>query len=274
MGKIGGHFGISGGFDKSAIRAYNMGMKSMQIFSKNQRQWKAKPIPDDTEQKYKKAIKETGIITVVHSSYLINIGNPEKEKREKSLNAFIDEIKRCDKLDVPFFVFHPGSHLGSGEEKCIEYIAESLNIAIEETNPKVKILLETTAGQGTNIGYKFEHLRDIIGKVKYPDKLGICVDTCHIFAAGYDIKNNWDKVKEELFNIIGKEKIFVFHLNDSKMPFASRKDRHEQIGKGYIGEEALRKIFFDKHFENLPFILETPLGEEGYEEDIKVLMGK
>ncbi len=271
MGKIGGHFGISGGFDKSAYRAKNMGMFSMQIFSKNQKQWKGKDIEQKKALDFHKAIEETKIITVVHSSYLINIGNPDKEKRNKSINAFIDEIKRCDILKVPYFVFHPGSHLGSGEKIAIDNIAESLNIIMEKYSPNVKILLETTAGQGTNIGYKFEHLRDIISLTKYSDKLGICVDTCHIYSAGYDIKNNWDIIKKEMDKILGLKNIFVFHLNDSKVPYASKKDRHENIGKGTIGKEALKRIYNDRDFLNIPFILETPLGEEGYLDDLKSL---
>ena len=277
MGLLGAHVSIAGGIFKALERGESIGCDSIQIFTKNQRQWKAKPYSEKDIVKFKENFKKSRIKKVVaHSSYLINLGSPKKESLTKSRESFIDEITRCHLLSVPMIVVHPGSHLGHGEKEGIKIITESMNFIIEKTSHiDVKILLETVAGQGTNIGYRFEHIKEIMDGIENKQRVGVCFDTAHVFEAGYDIrsKESFQKVLEEFDRIIGLDNLFAFHINDSKTPLASRVDRHTNIGDGEIGLEAFRFLVNNKLFSDHPMILETPGGEEAYIKDLKTLKG-
>ncbi len=272
---LGAHVSISGGLYKAIDRGEELNANAIQIFSKNQLQWFAPEIKDEEAEKFLNRWKNSSIKEIiVHSSYLINLGNPDKKARKRSINSFKNELKRLEKLNIKKFVFHPGSHMGAGEEKGIELIAESLKEIIESGyGENVVLLLETTAGQGSNLGYRFEHLSDIMERVDYETRLGVCVDTCHIYAAGYDIKSKkgYENVIKRLKSIIGLETIYVFHLNDSKSEFASKVDRHANIGTGNLGEKPFSYILNDKRFKEVPMILETPGGMEKYEQDLLTL---
>ncbi|OQX52768.1 MAG: deoxyribonuclease IV [Candidatus Cloacimonas sp. 4484_209] len=275
MPYLGAHISISGGIFLAPQRARALGCDTMQVFTKSQRMWKAGPLKDADIAAFVRNCQEERIVTVVaHTSYLINLGSPDTEKLKKSREGFSVELDRAKKLHIPFLIFHPGSHMGDGESRCIRRIAESLDWIIEhESLDNVIILLETTAGQGTNVGYRFEHLRDIISYSRYSDKLGVCYDTCHTFAAGYDIRNaeSYKKTFRLFDTIIGIDKLFVFHLNDSKKELNSRKDRHEHIGIGQIGLAGFKLLLNDKRFKKHPMILETPGGDKYYPENLKKL---
>ncbi|HHF53507.1 MAG TPA: deoxyribonuclease IV [candidate division WOR-3 bacterium] len=278
MGFLGAHVSISGGVYKAPERGEKLGCESIQIFSKNQMQWKAKPITPEDSQKFKEELKKTHIKEVViHDSYLINLGSPDEEKLKMSRDAFLDEMIRAEILGVKYLVFHPGSHMGKGEELGLKLIAESLNILIDKAKeaPNVLLLLETTAGQGSNLGYKFEHLKFIMDQVEKKERLGVCFDTAHAFEAGYDIstEEGYERTFNEFDNVIGLEKLKVFHLNDSRTPLGSHVDRHEHIGEGMIGLTAFELLVNDERFKNHPMILETPGGEKYYEYNLKVLRG-
>ncbi len=268
---LGAHTSIAGGVDKAVERAASIGCTTLQIFTKNSNQWNSRPLNEQVVQNYKRLLKVTKIYPIVaHDSYLINLCAKDKEILKKSRKAFIDELKRCELLGINYLNFHPGSHMGRGEEDGIKLIAESINIAHSATRGfKVKSMIETTAGQGTSIGYRFEHIRKIIDLVEDKNRLAVCIDTCHIFAAGYDLRTEkaYEKTIEEFDAIIGLKYLKAFHLNDSKKGLGERVDRHEHIGLGKIGLNGFRFIMNDKRFINFPKILETPKGE-GMKEDI------
>lgn len=275
---LGAHTSISGGVETAIDRAEKLGFTAIQIFTKNNNRWTAKPLEEKEIENFKKKLKESHIkFVVAHDSYLINLCASNEELLQKSRNAFIDELERCEQLGIPHLNFHPGSHTGRGEEDGIKVIAESINIAHEKTKGfKVKSMLELTAGQGTAIGYKFEHLAEIIDRVEIKNRMTICIDTAHIYAAGYDIKNSttYKKVIKEFNDIIGLDKLKCFHINDSKKELGSRVDRHEHIGKGFIGKEGFTNIMNDKKLKGVPKILETPKGKEQLEdiENLDVLV--
>ena len=276
MGILGAHVSISGGIYKAPIRGKEIGCDSIQIFTKNQRQWTAPPLSIKDAEQFKEEMKNNGIqVAIGHSSYLINIGSPKEDLRKKSIDSLVVELKRSEKLGLAALVFHPGSHLGIGETEGLKLIAESLNTVLSRVTLKnTMVLLETTAGQGTNLGYKFEHLADIIDMVEIQkDMVGVCFDTCHAFSAGYDIRTieAYNETMDLFNEIIGFDKLKAFHLNDSKFELGSRKDRHEHIGKGFIGLEGFKAIVNDKRFDTLPMVLETPGGETGYKENLKIL---
>ena len=275
MPLLGAHVSISGGIYKAPPRGKDIGCDAIQIFSKNQMQWTAKPLTIQEAEKFKKELVVNDIKdTVIHTSYLINIGSPDKEKLEKSRNALIDEFERAMLLGIPYIVLHPGSHMGKGEELGLDIVAESINYIFDITKGNnTMLLLETTAGQGSNLGYKFEQIAYLIEKTKDKDRIGVCFDTCHIFAAGYDIrtKEAYEKTIREFDKIIGIPNLKAIHLNDSKNDIGTRKDRHEHIGKGYIGLSAFEFIVNDERFANIPMILETPGGEKYYRENLEIL---
>ena len=277
MGLLGAHVSTSGGIYNAITNGEKLECDAIQIFTKSQMRWNSKPLKGNDIAKFKKMWKESRIEKIiVHDSYLINLGSPDNEKHSKSKAAFIDEIERAKSLGTNFLVFHPGAHMGEGEEFCIKKIGKTLNEIIDEIDPEsLKILIETTAGQGTNVGYKFEHLRDILAIVKNPGKFGICIDTCHIFAAGYDIrtKEAYDRTMDEFDKIMGIKNVFAFHLNDAKVELGSRVDRHENIGEGKIGKDAFGFIVNDKRFEKVPMVLETPGGDEFYKKNLSILRG-
>lgn len=275
MGLLGAHVSIAGGLYKAPERGKQLGCESIQIFTKSQRQWFAKPISDSDAEKFQDSVLRNGIVSVVaHSAYLINLGAIDDEKWKKSKDAFYDEMIRAEKLRIPYLVFHPGAHMGAGERNGLKRISDALNEIISKAeNMKIKLLLETTAGQGTNLGYKFEHLAEIIDMVDDKKKMAVCFDTAHVFEAGYDIRirEGYMEIIDQFDSIIGIDKLKVFHLNDSKTELGSRVDRHANIGKGVLGLNAFRIIINDDRFKNTPMILETPGGEPMYEEDLKVL---
>lgn len=274
---FGAHMSIAGGFDKALERGKKINCQTIQIFTKNSNQWKAKEITEDDINKYQDVFRKIQIDPVVaHDSYLINLASPDPVLHQKSMEAFFEEMERCEKLRIPYIVFHPGAHVGSGEKAGLEKIAQSLNLLLKRGKGfQVSLLLETTAGQGTNLGYKFEHLAEIIERVRQKGFIGICLDTCHIFAAGYDIKTKkgYNKTFDIFDKLIGLEKIKVIHINDSKKDLGLRVDRHEHIGKGYLGLEPFRLLVNDKRFADIPKILETPKGPDLREdvENLRVL---
>ena len=267
---LGAHTSISGGVSKAVDLAEKLKFTAMQIFSKNNNRWYAKPLDENEITTFKTKLGESGIkFVVVHDSYLINLCSLSEELLKKSRESFFDELVRCEKLGIPYLNFHPGSHGGAGEDKGIKLIAESLNIIHDTTrNFKVSSMLEVTAGQGTAIGYKFEHIREIIDLVEQKERMSVCIDTAHIFAAGYDFREpgNYKNIMKEFDNIIGLHRLKCFHMNDSKKEAGSRVDRHEHIGEGLIGKEGFRNIMNDKKISHIPKILETPKGKEQLED--------
>jgi len=261
---LGAHLSIAGGVDKALERAFKLNCTTLQIFTKNNNQWSAKPLNNETIQNYKRLQKITKINSVIaHSSYLINLCAKDKSILKKSREAFIDELKRCELLGIKYLNFHPGAHMGQGEEDGIKIVAESINIAHDKTGGfRVKSMIETTAGQGTNIGYRFEQIRKLIELIEDKIRIAVCIDTCHIFSAGYDIrtKKSYEKTMSDLQQIIGIHYLKAIHLNDSKRGLGERVDRHEHIGKGQIGIYAFKKIMNDERFIKIPKIIETPKG--------------
>ncbi len=272
---IGAHVSAAGGVENAVKNAVEIGANGFALFTKNQRQWKAKPLSEKSKIKFNEWMEEHGFCkeaVLPHDSYLINLGHPEKEKREKSLEAFIDEARRVEELGLLYLNFHPGSHLKKiSEEECLDLISESVNFAIKETESCV-FVIETTAGQGSNLGYKFEHLAYIIDNIEDKERIGVCIDTAHIFAAGYDIrtKDAYEKTMKEFDKIIGFRFLKGMHINDSKAKFASRVDRHHSLGKGEIGLDAFKFIMQDKRIDNIPLILET-IDPDIWAEEIKLL---
>ena len=270
--KIGCHVSIAGGIDNSVKRTEELGCSTMQIFSKNASTWREKIYTKEEIKNFKENLKNSEVNPVfIHTSYLINLASPSDELYFKSINAFIEEMKRADllldDLPCPYLIIHPGAHTGAGEECGIERIIRALNIILEKSvdlNSKTMILLEDTAGSGTNLGYSFEQLKKIADGVKDKGKIGMCLDTCHAFAAGYDLshREGIEQTLGEIEKYIGLNKLKVIHLNDSKHPIGSHKDRHMHIGKGYIGLEGFRLIVNHPYLKDLPFILETPKREE------------
>ena len=272
---FGAHMPIAGGVELAPLHGKKVGCAVMQVFTKNASRWQAKPLEEKSIAAYKENMKDTGIgFVAIHDSYLINLAAVEDEKREKSLDAFIDEIERAHLLGIPSLVFHPGSHLGEGEDKGLKLVAECMNEAIKRTKhaKDVSLTIETTAGQGTNLGHRFEHLGYLINEVKDKSRVSVCVDTCHIFAAGYELreKKGYTETWKQFGDIIGFDYLKCFHINDSKKDFGSRVDRHEHIGKGFLGEEPFRLLLNDERFFDTPMILETPKGKE-LKEDIENL---
>ncbi len=274
---LGAHTSASGGVSKSIDLAEKLGFTAMQIFTKNNNRWFQKPLEEKEIESFKRKIRNSDIQFVVsHDSYLINLCAVKKEILKKSREAFLNELERCEQLGIPYLNFHPGAHLGVGEKEGIKLIAESLNVVHEKTKDfKVSSMLESTAGQGTSIGYRFEQLQEIIDLVENKDRMSVCIDTAHVFAAGYDIREfpPYNNMIEEFDNIIGLDKLKCFHMNDSKKELGSRIDRHEHIGKGCIGIESFSNIMNDERLVHIPKILETPKGKEQLEdlENLKVL---
>ncbi len=287
---VGAHVSASGGVDNAPLNAIKIGAKAFAMFTKNQRQWVAKPLTDKVIESFKSNLKKSGIEpkhVLPHDSYLINLGNPDIVKLEKSREAFIDELIRCDQLGLKLLNFHPGSHLVKvgkrdpqyadkimeAELNCLDLIAESMNLAIEATKDlDVKLVIENTAGQGTNLGYKFEHLGHLIEKVEDKSRVGVCLDTCHTFTSGYDLRTReaYDETMDEFERVVGFEYLCGMHINDSKPKLGSRVDRHHSLGEGEIGWDAFRFIMNDKRMDDIPLVLET-INSDIWEQEIKAL---
>ncbi len=272
---FGAHMSISGGLELAFERISRAGGESLQIFSRNQRQWRAEPISDDEARRFTAAWRQWGNFPVaVHDSYLINLASTSRETAEKSIQALAAELERTARLGVPWLVMHPGSHLGAGVEAGLRTFKNNLDKVFQatpETN-KVMILLETTAGQGTGLGADFNELAFIINESKWSERLGVCLDTCHIFAAGYDFRTpgEYRQTFTDFDQIIGLEKLKLFHLNDSKKELGSRVDRHEHIGRGKIGLPGFALLVNDPRFASHPMILETPKSEDPAEDRVNL----
>ncbi len=275
MKYIGAHVSAAGGVENAPVNAHQIGAKGFALFTKNQRQWNAKPLTDENINKFKENCEKHGYTkgTILpHDSYLINLGHPEKSNLEKSRNAFLDEMQRCEQLGIDRLNFHPGSHLNKiSEEECMKIIAESINIALDKTNGVIAVI-ENTAGQGSNVGYSFEHLKYIIDLVEDKTRVGVCIDTAHGFAAGYDFSttDGYKKAWSEFEKIIGFNYLKGMHINDSKKELGTRVDRHNSIGKGFIGENSFKLLMNDSRIDNIPLILETP-NTDIWADEIKLL---
>ncbi|TVR19528.1 MAG: deoxyribonuclease IV [Balneolaceae bacterium] len=271
MKYIGAHVSAAGGVENAPLRAHEIGATGFALFTKNQRQWSAKPLTDESIQAFIencKAYNFSADSIIPHDSYLINLGHPEKPKLQKSRDAFLDEMQRCEQLGITLLNFHPGSHLNKiSEKECLSIIAESINVAIDQTNT-VKAVIENTAGQGTNMGFRFEHLAEIIDQVDDKERVGVCIDTAHAFAAGYDISTEagFNETFEQFGKIVGFNKLLAMHLNDSKKELGTKVDRHESLGDGHIGWTPFLRIMADSRFDGIPLILETPNTDRWAEE--------
>lgn len=265
MDYLGAHMSIAGGLHNAIDRGLKTGCGVIQIFTQNANQWKGKPVSDAEAALFREKWQASGLHDIIsHDIYLVNLAAPAGETRDKSLAAFQAEMERCALLGIEKIIMHPGAHLGVGEEEGIRRIAEAFDQLFERVESfDGKVLLETTAGQGTNIGYRFEQLREIIDRSAYPDRFAVCLDTCHIFAAGYDIttESGYQQVFTEFDRIIGLEKLEAFHLNDSKKGLNCRIDRHEHIGRGSMGLAGFKFLMNDKRFDRIPKMLETPKGD-------------
>jgi len=277
MKYIGAHVSASGGVENAPVNAHKIGAKAFALFTKNQRQWFSKPFTDKNIRLFKENCEKYGYKPehiLPHDSYLINLGHPVEENLKKSRKAFLDEMQRCEQLGLKLLNFHPGSHLKQvTEEECLKTIAESVNIALEKTKG-VTAVIENTAGQGTNLGYKFEHLEFIIDLVEDKSRVGVCIDTCHTFTAGYDLKTEegYKRTFEEFDKIVGFSYLKGMHLNDSKKELGTRVDRHNNIGIGFIGEGLFRRLMNDPRFDDIPMILETP-DDSLWAQEIRLLYG-
>ncbi|HLW69047.1 MAG TPA: deoxyribonuclease IV [Candidatus Binataceae bacterium] len=274
---LGAHISIAGGVSQALGRGRDAGCECIQIFTKSSRQWAAKPYPREEIEGFRAAQRESGIkLVVAHDSYLVNLGATDETLRKKSIAGVIDELERCEQLGIPFLIAHPGAHVGAGEEAGIRNIAR----AIDEAHTacpgyRVRLALEITAGQGSNLGYKFEQMGQIIDAVADNGRLRLCFDTEHAFAAGYDLRDDegYERTFAELDQHVGLELLAAFHINDSMKPLNSRVDRHEHIGKGHLGLEPFRRLVNDPRFVGVPMCLETEPGPEMHDiiEDLQQL---
>jgi deoxyribonuclease-4 len=275
MKYIGAHVSAAGGVENAPLNASKIGARAFAVFTKNQRQWKAKPLTSKSIQAFKQNCEKLGYAPdhiLPHDSYLINLAHPEKEGLAKSRAAFIDELRRCGQLGLKFLNFHPGSHLRKiSETEGLGRIAESINLALDRV-PNVTAVIENTSGQGSNLGYRFEHLAEIIDRVEDRSRVGVCLDTCHTYTAGYDIKtrDGYQVVINRFDQVVGLKYLKAMHLNDCKKGLASRIDRHESLGRGTLGWDPFRWFMEDPRFDHMPLILETP-DDERWPQEIRML---
>lgn len=263
MKYIGAHVSAAGGVHNAPLNAKSIGATAFALFTKNQKRWHAKPLTPEEIDLFQKNLKETSYLpeqVLPHDSYLINLGNPDKEKHRKSLSSFINEIKRVEALGLKYLNFHPGSHVRqTSEDHCLKLIAQGINEALSETSSAI-LVIENTAGQGSSVGYNFEHLKTLIDLTDDKKRIGVCLDTCHMFSAGYRLRSAEDREKtfKEFETTLGFSYLKGMHLNDAKTDLNSKVDRHAPIGEGFIGEEFFKAIMADKRFDEIPLILETP----------------
>jgi deoxyribonuclease IV len=275
MKYIGAHVSASGGVENAPVNAHNIGANAFALFTKNQRQWVSAPLSKSSIAKFRENCEKYGFTPkqiLPHDSYLINLGHPEDEGLKKSREAFLDEMQRCEQLGLDRLNFHPGSHLGKVDiDKCLRIISDSINITLEKTKG-VTAVIENTAGQGSNLGHTFEQIAQIIHHVEDKSRVGVCIDTCHSFAAGYDLSNaaGFKTAFDHFDKVVGFGYLRGMHLNDAKKGLNSRVDRHDSIGAGLLGEETFKILMKDSRFDNIPLILETP-NEEIWSEEIKLL---
>ncbi|GIV02359.1 MAG: putative endonuclease 4 [Fimbriimonadales bacterium] len=271
---IGAHMPTSGGFGEAVRKGSEIGCTAVQVFTSSPQQWRAKKITDEMVEDFLAAREETGLDWMIsHDSYLINLAATEEDLRKKSMEALIAEMERCSKLRIPYVVSHMGAHKGEGEEKGLKRLTKSTRSVLAETPEDVSLAMETTAGTGSSLGYRFEHLAKVLEGCGWPERLVVCLDTCHVFAAGYDIRTEegYEAMIEEFGSLVGLERIVCIHANDSLHPFGSRKDRHAHIGEGEIGPEAFRRIVNDPRLAHAPLIVETPDAETMHEVNVRRL---
>jgi deoxyribonuclease-4 len=270
MLRLGAHESIAGGLHKAFDRAQSVGCEAVQIFVKSNRSWAVRPLTREAVARFRAKAEETGIRPAVgHTSYLLNLGTPDEVLWAKSRDMLIVELERCEALEVPWLVLHPGSHVGAGEEAGLARVAQALGeVHIATPGFRTQILLETTAGQGTSLGCRFEHLAWLVEHTPEGERLGVCLDTCHVFAAGYELRTSagYTATMEAFDRVIGLERLRAIHLNDCRGDLGSRKDRHEHIGKGHIGLEGFRHVLKDPRLAGLPGLLETPKGDDLHED--------
>ncbi len=272
---LGAHVSASGGVENAPLNALEIGANAFALFTKNQLQWVAKPLTKESIEAFRQNLVKVNILpehVLPHDSYLINLGHPEKEPLDKSRLAFLDEMQRCEQLGLSLLNFHPGSHLKQiSEEDCLRKVAESINVALDKTKGVIAVI-ENTAGQGSNVGYKFEHLAAIIHYVEDKSRVGVCIDTCHSFAAGYDLVTlkGYTDTWNEFDSIVGANYLKAIHLNDAKKGLGSRVDRHDSLGKGLLGLDLFERMMKDSRFDNIPVILETP-DESLWSQEIEML---
>ena len=277
MKYIGPHVSASGGVENAPLNAMQVGATAFALFTKNQRQWFSAPLSEKSINAFKENLSKSGIsadYVLPHDSYLINLGSPDPEGLEKSRNSFLEEMQRCEQLGLKMLNFHPGSHLKQiTMEECLTRVAESINFALDKTQG-VTAVIENTAGQGSNVGFSFQHLAYIIDKVEDKSRVGVCLDTCHTYSAGYDLKtaDGYKASFEEFEETVGFKYLRAIHLNDTKKELASRVDRHDSIGKGLLGMEFFERFMNDPRFDNMPLILETP-DETLWAGEIQLLQG-
>lgn len=275
MKRIGAHVSASGGVANAPLNAQNIAADAFALFVKNQRQWSAKPLSQKDIDEFKLNLNKANIKPehiLAHNSYLVNLGHPDADARAKSFNSFLDEIRRCEALGIELINFHPGSHLKQiSEDECLELIAQQINNLLKNSS-NIKLVIENTAGQGSNLGYKFEHLAALINMSQDSSRVGVCIDTCHLFASGYDIRDgeSYAKTMSEFDRIVGYKYLSGMHINDSKGALGSRKDRHDSLGVGMIGKEAFKFIMNDPKIDEIPLILET-IDESIWADEIKML---
>lgn len=267
---LGAHMSIAGGVHLAIGRGTALGCTAIQIFTKNATQWRTEPLAAQEIAEFKEERRKAGVMVVAHDAYLINLGSPDKALFERSVTAFRHEMDRAEELDIPYLVMHPGAHTGSGEHAGLTSISRGLNRLLKEApGYRVVIVLENTAGQGTALGHSFEHLGRILQESVAPERMGVCLDTCHAFAAGYDLRDRpaYANSLEEFDRVIGLDRLKVLHLNDSKKGLESRVDRHEHPGRGMLGLECFRLIMNDRRFSNVPKLIETPKELDGVDMD-------
>ena len=275
MKRVGAHVSAAGGVFNAPLNAQKIGANAFALFVKNQRQWSAKPLSDNDIAQFRANLATTGIRAehiLAHDSYLINLGHPDPTLRQNSLDAFIDEINRCEKLGIKLLNFHPGSHLNEiSPQQCLQNIAECLNFAIANTSG-VKLVIENTAGQGSNLGFEFAQIAYIIARISDKTRIGVCIDTCHAFAGGYDFrtKDAYERTMSEFDRVIGYKFLSGMHLNDTKNDLGVRKDRHESLGRGFLGLASFENIMNDKNIDEIPLILET-IDESIWADEIALL---
>lgn len=274
--RLGAHVSTAGGADKAPANAEAIGAECMQVFTRNQNRWTSPPITPTAAARYAAELERTGVRPVLaHDSYLINLAATAEETAERSVAAFVDELERAGLLAIPYLVMHPGSHLGAGVEAGLARFTDQLDRCLDQAGPdnRVMVLLETTAGQGTNLGSELSQLRDIIGRSRHPQRLGVCADTCHLLAAGYDLssREGYERTVEEIAAMVGLDRLRAWHLNDSKKGLGSRVDRHADLGEGELGLPPFRWLVTDPRFAELPGVLETPAGPEGWAEQLVTL---
>lgn len=274
MSLLGAHMSIQGGIHLAIERGAEIGCDAVQLFTKSSNQWRARSLDEEEVGLFREKRGEHGISeAVAHDCYLINLASPDPVLHARSVAAFSEEIERCDRIGLSALIAHPGAHMGSGIDAACDRIASAIDAALDRVrSSKTLVLLETTAGMGSSVGHRFEHLRAIIDRVKQPDRVGVCLDTCHVFAAGYDIstQRGYHAVMEEMDHVVGLDRVKAFHLNDSKRGLGCRLDRHEHIGMGALGVTAFWCLLNDPRFEKVPMVLETPKGEDLAEDRINL----